>query len=130
MLQRRNSKQRNVLREYLRGRTDHPTAETLYKEIQVQYPRMSLGTVYRNLMLLSDSGEIQALDVGDGKTHFDPNPEPHAHFYCTKCKQVSDIFFNEYGDIINIIKKNTKGSVTSCSISVEGICPICKNQDE
>ena len=130
MLQRRNSKQRNVLREYLRGRTDHPTAETLYKEIQVQYPRMSLGTVYRNLMLLSDSGEIQALDVGDGKTHFDPNPAPHAHFYCTKCKQVSDIFFNEYGDIINIIKKNTKGSVTSCSISVEGICPICKNEDE
>ena len=119
-----------MLREYLRGRTDHPTAETLYKEIQVQYPRMSLGTVYRNLMLLSDSGEIQAQDVGDGKTHFDPNPEPHAHFYCTKCKQVSDIFFNEYGDIINIIKKNTKGSVTSCSISVEGICPICKNEDE
>lgn len=129
MLQRRNSKQRNVLREYLQGRTDHPTAETLYKEIQVQYPRMSLGTVYRNLMLLSDSGEIQALDVGDGKTHFDPNPKPHAHFYCSKCKQVSDIFFDEYGDIINIIKKNTSGSVTSCSICVEGICPICKNKE-
>ena len=43
--------------------------------------------------------------------------------------QVSDIFFDEYCDIINIIKKNTKGSVTSCSISAEGICPICKNMD-
>ena len=72
MLQRRNSKQRNVIREYLCGRIDHPTAEKLYKEIRLEHPKMSLGTVYRNLMFLTDIGEIQALDVGDGITHFDP----------------------------------------------------------
>ena len=69
MLQRRNSKQRSVIRDYLWGRIDHPTAEKLYNEIRVEHPKMSLGTVYRNLMLLTDLGEIQAIDVGDGITH-------------------------------------------------------------
>lgn len=93
MLQRRNSKQRNVIREYLCGRIDHPTAEKLYKEIRLDHPKMSLGTVYRNLMFLTDIGEIQALDVGDGITHFDPNPMPHAHFYCKKCNRVFDVLW-------------------------------------
>ena len=101
MLQRRNSKQRNVIREYLCGRIDHPTAVKLYKEIRLEHPKMSLGTVYRNLMFLTDIGEIQALDVGDGITHFDPNPMPHAHFYCKKCKRVLDVFMDDYEKMTN-----------------------------
>lgn len=129
MLQRRNSKQRNLIREYLCGRIDHPTAEKLYKEIRLEHPKMSLGTVYRNLMFLTDIGEIQALDVGDGITHFDPNPMPHAHFYCKKCKRVFDVFMDDYDKIQNIFANNVQGKVESCAVSLTGSCKECSENN-
>lgn len=128
MLQRRNSKQRNVIRDYLSGRIDHPTAEKLYNEIKEEYPKMSLGTVYRNLMYLKDIGEIQAIVVGDGITHFDPNPMPHAHFYCTECHQVSDIMIRNYVDIHALFAKNTNNKIQKCSVTLSGVCEHCLNK--
>lgn len=53
------SRQRESIKNNLMGRTDHPTAETVYSDIRQEYPNISLGTVYRNLSLLADLGEIQ-----------------------------------------------------------------------
>ena len=130
MLQRRNSKQRNVIREYLCGRIDHPTAEKLYNEIKEEYPKMSLGTVYRNLMFLNEIGEIQAIEVGDGITHFDPNPQPHAHFYCKKCKQVSDIFIEDYSKITKVFAGQTNNVIDKCNVFLEGTCELCINKTD
>ncbi len=126
MMNHRNSKQRNIIREYLHGRTDHPCAEKLYNEIREQYPRMSLGTVYRNLMYLKDIGEIQSIDVGDGVSHFDPNPKPHVHFYCTKCHQVSDIFIDDYERFKTVFSRYTHAHIEKCNINLEGICDHCQ----
>ena len=65
------SKQRTVIKEFLQTRKDHPTADVVYNAVRKDYPNISLGTVYRNLMLLSEIGEIQKLRVGDGLEHFD-----------------------------------------------------------
>ncbi|MGN0903496.1 MAG: transcriptional repressor [Succinivibrio sp.] len=127
-MQRRNSKQRIILREYLQGRIDHPTAETLYKEVRNENPRISLGTVYRNLMYLCSIGEIQCLDVGDGKAHFDPNPKPHAHFYCSRCHRVSDVFIDDYSAVEKIFSSKMKGQVEKCSVSLTGVCEECLNE--
>lgn len=55
------SRQRESIKEFLRSRTDHPTADTVYENLRQIYPNISLGTVYRNLSLLSDIGEIRKL---------------------------------------------------------------------
>lgn len=125
IIQHRTTKQRTVIRQYLSGRTDHPTAEKLYNEIKVEYPKMSLGTVYRNLLFLKDLGEIQAVDVGDGCSHFDPNPVPHVHYYCTKCMEVSDVPMENYNEITKAVSKRIDGVVSSCNITVTGICRKC-----
>lgn len=57
----KRSRQREAIRQCLAGRYDHPTAETVYMSIKDEFPNISLGTVYRNLSLLSDLGEIQKL---------------------------------------------------------------------
>lgn len=56
------SRQRESIKEFLRSRTDHPTADTVYENLRQIYPNISLGTVYRNLSLLSDIGEILEAD--------------------------------------------------------------------
>ena len=61
MAELKHSRQRDYIRENLRHRTDHPTADMIYEDIRKGYPRISLGTVYRNLTLLADLGEIRKL---------------------------------------------------------------------
>lgn len=55
------SRQRESIKEFLMTRTDHPTADTVYHQLRKIYPNISLGTVYRNLALLADIGEIQKI---------------------------------------------------------------------
>ena len=73
----KRSRQREAIRQCLTGRYDHPTAETVYMSIKDEFPNISLGTVYRNLSLLSDLGEIQKITVSGGPDRFDGNPAPH-----------------------------------------------------
>ena len=85
------SRQRESIKEFLRGRTDHPTADTVYENVKLIYPKISLGTVYRNLSLLSDIGEIQKLASFGGSDRFDARIDPHCHFMCTRCGRVLDM---------------------------------------
>ena len=85
------SRQREAIKTFLAGRYDHPTAETVYLGIKEEFPNISLGTVYRNLSLLSDIGEIQKLSTGIGPDRFDGNPALHYHFICKHCGSVLDL---------------------------------------
>ena len=85
------SRQRESIKEFLMTRTDHPTADTVYENMKLIYPNISLGTVYRNLSLLSDLGEIKKLASFGGADRFDGRVEPHCHFMCTDCGCVIDL---------------------------------------
>ena len=85
------SKQREMIMEYLKSTTAHPTAETVYMNVRSTNPKLSLGTVYRNLKLLSEAGEIQRLSCGDGIDRFDATVAPHCHFLCDRCGSVQDV---------------------------------------
>ena len=98
----RYSKQREAIKDYLKSVTCHPTADTVYLNIQKTFPNISLGTVYRNLNFLVEHGEAIQIDCGDGFVHFDGNPIPHNHFFCRSCKSLLDIKMDsiEHIDII------------------------------
>ena len=85
------SRQREEIVHFLKTRKDHPTADVVYENVRKEFPNISLGTVYRNLTLLSDMGELLRLRVGDGMDHFDATTEPHYHFICHGCGRVIDL---------------------------------------
>ena len=85
------SRQREAIKEFMMSRKDHPTADSVYMHIRDEYPNISLGTVYRNLQLLTELGELQKIRVGDGLDHFDADTSLHYHFYCNSCGAVIDI---------------------------------------
>lgn len=96
------SRQRECIKQFLASRHDHPTAETVYLNVKQDFPNISLGTVYRNLSLLTELGEIQKISTGIGPDRFDGNPAPHYHFFCRKCGCVMDLDM-EGIDHINIL---------------------------
>ena len=85
------SRQRESIKEFLRTRTDHPTADVVYENMKLIYPNISLGTVYRNLSLLADLGEIKKLSSFAGADHFDGRTERHCHFMCIRCERIIDL---------------------------------------
>lgn len=122
------SKQRETIRDFMCGRTDHPTADTVYMNVRKSLPNISLGTVYRNLMLLTDTGELQKIDVGDGTIHFDPTVTPHCHFLCTACGKVTDMSLNGEESLAREAEEKSGARITGHSFSFRGICKDCLAQ--
>lgn len=87
----RMTKQRRIILEELRKLTTHPTADELYEIVRQRLPRISLGTVYRNLDVLSENGEVLKLESAGSQKRFDGDVHPHCHVRCVSCGRVGDV---------------------------------------
>ncbi|MBO4899156.1 MAG: transcriptional repressor [Lachnospiraceae bacterium] len=119
------SRQREAIKENLMSRKDHPTADAVYLSIREEYPNISLGTVYRNLQLLTELGELQKIRVGDGLDHFDADTHQHYHFFCNKCGAVIDMDMEAIDEINDIASKTFDGIIESHNLTFSGICGRC-----
>ena len=120
----KHSKQRDSIKEFLMGRKDHPTAAVGYANERRTFPNISLGTVYRNLTLLADIGEISRIHVGDGVDHFDADTSPHYHFICSECGCVRDLDMPGI-DLDEIASRNFDGQIESSNTIFYGTCSDC-----
>ncbi len=122
----RLTKQRRVVLEELRKTTAHPTADELYEVVRKRLPNISLGTVYRNLEILSACGEVLKLDLGEGKKRFDACMEPHYHLRCTECGRVIDVpYLPLEREFEEQFKAMGSFKITSVQIHFDGICEGC-----
>lgn len=126
----KKSKQRDMIKAFLMGRKDHPTADVIYMNVRQQTPNISLGTVYRNLNLLADIGEIQRLRVGDGMDHFDADISPHYHFVCTECDSVIDLEMESIDTINDVAAKGFDGKIAGHVTYFYGTCSSCTNSSK
>ena len=119
------SKQRQAIWDFIEHRTDHPTADTVYSNVRKNMPNISLGTVYRNLVLLKDTGRLKALDVGDGVVHFDPCITPHDHFVCRCCGRIIDLPDTGTQEAVLGVQAATGGRVDERRSYYYGLCGSC-----
>lgn len=124
------SKQRESIKNFLVTRYDHPTAETVYLNIRREFPNISLGTVYRNLNLLAEIGEIQKLSPGIGPDRFDGNPAPHYHFICRHCGCVMDLTVGGLDHINILAGQDFDGEIEGHITYFYGACPSCKASEK
>ena len=125
MAPQKYSRQRELIKNFLKTRKDHPTADVVYMNVRKQNPNISLGTVYRNLTLLADTGEILRLRVGDGVDHFDADTSPHYHFVCTCCGAVLDLEMDSIEDILKTAEAGFDGHIEGHVTYFYGTCGSC-----
>ncbi len=126
----KRSKQREAIKTFLYSRHDHPTAEVVYNNVIKDFPKISLGTVYRNLSFLVDQGEAITVPCEDGSVHFDGRITPHYHFQCTKCGRIHDIDLDDpvyESEVISAPQKKLEdGSVITGHVTFfYGLCGEC-----
>ncbi|MCI8992533.1 MAG: transcriptional repressor [Eubacterium sp.] len=123
------SKQREAIKNYLLVHRTHPTAETVYTALKDEFPNISLGTVYRNLSLLADIGEIQKLHIDNGADRFDGNLSPHYHAICKTCGKVDDIPLENTDFINQLAGIHYDGTVQEHRIYFYGQCSECSKNN-
>lgn len=123
----RMTKQRRIILEELRKVDTHPTADEVYRMARRRMPHISLGTVYRNLELLSSFSLITKLEMAGTQKRFDGNPDPHHHVRCVHCGCVGDLDLDldlsGYGQDLN-----TDYEIISHRLEFLGVCPKCRTQ--
>lgn len=119
------SRQREAIIECLKNRHDHPTADALFQALRLNNPRISLGTVYRNLGLLTELGKINRISCGDGIERYDYITDKHDHFVCRKCGKIIDLEPKLTGDIKHHAVHPDIGRVDSNSLIFYGQCREC-----
>lgn len=128
MKKQRNSKQRQLILETVMNRCDHPTADQIYLDVRSQDKKISRGTVYRNLGLLSENEEITSVKAPDA-SRFDSRQDRHYHIYCTGCGKLFDAPLSYHNEYDEQIEKETGFQVKRHRLIFEGLCPECKEKN-
>lgn len=130
-MSRRYSAQKMMIENALK-KLDHPTATEIYEDIRKDYPNISLGTVYRNLGIMAESGEILRIPQGDAPDRFDINTHEHLHVACTKCGRVFDAESDEleafFEKLDQFLEEATGVHIESRVMIFKGTCSHCRER--
>lgn len=119
--------QRLCILEALVDANRHPTAEEIFARVRKVSPTTSLATVYKTIETLKEMGEVQELEFGDGRNHYDGvDPIPHPHVVCTGCGKIEDVAIT---DVTTLQKQAVQASgykITSQRLDFYGMCGNCQ----
>lgn len=123
----RFSHQRERIYQAVLGRRDHPTAEMVYQQLKPEMPRLSLGTVYRNLQQMAREGRL--VELGGPVARFDAMTRPHTHFHCRFCGALLDLESVPYDEALDRTAAARGYQVAGHSLIFTGACPRCAEQE-
>ncbi|MBR9981320.1 MAG: transcriptional repressor [Desulfatitalea sp.] len=124
------TRQRRVILEELRRENAHPTADMLYEMVRLRLPHVSLGTVYRNLEILTALGEIQTLEISGSQKRYDGIPHKHYHIRCIHCGRMDDAPIAPLNRLEDTLYGSTVYTIIGHRLEFLGLCPECSRNDE
>lgn len=123
----RHTRQREVVLSVVRSTMDHPRAEWVYHQARRRLPRISLGTVYRNLKRLAAEGLIREVDGGPQGARFDGNTGDHHHVRCVACGRVNDLPLSVDTGREEAAARALNYRILGHHVEIQGLCPECQD---
>jgi len=118
--------QRVAIIEYLNRSNFHPTADEVFRAARKKLPRISLGTVYRNLEFLAENGLIRKNEQSGGQRRYEGNLEKHYHLKCTTCGRLEDAPIKPLESLEKALRGLSDYKILNCLVEFEGLCPDCQ----
>jgi Fur family peroxide stress response transcriptional regulator len=125
-MKRRETRQKEAILMVLRGTRSHPTADRVYDEVRKTIPGISKGTVYRNLKVLREAGEVTGLDLAGTVTRYEAKRPDHYHFRCTRCGRVLDVDEPVNAELNRKVADRTGFQVSYHQLEFRGLCEKCQ----
>ena len=127
MAQRFSHQRERIYRAVLES-GDHPTAEMVYHRLKPELPRLSLGTVYRNLQQMAREGRLA--ELAGPVARFDAVIRPHTHFQCAACGAILDLADLPYDPALDRTAEACGLTITGHSLVFTGLCPRCAGEKQ
>lgn len=127
---RKQSKQRDMILNYMKGIHGHVSAEEVFDDLNQGDSKISLATVYRNLNILVQMNEIKKIAHPIFGYVYDKTCQPHYHLHCIKCDQLYDFPYPYMLELDSKMESETGLSILSHNTMFEGICEDCKNTNK
>ena len=124
MLQRRNTHQRQLVLDAVMSRHDHPSADDIFLSVRSKDSKISRATVYRNLHLLVEQGDILSVQTPEGE-RFDCRCDGHAHVVCTECGEIFDVKDPCNHNHEASAAEESNYEIHTHTTFFKGICPQC-----
>jgi Fur family ferric uptake transcriptional regulator len=121
----RMTRQRKIILEELQKQKKHPSADEIYQMVRRHMPRISLGTVYRNLEVLVNMGEIQKLELSGALKRYDWDTNRHYHIRCVRCDRVDDAPIAPLNQLEDELYGATVFEIIGHNLEFTGLCPKC-----
>lgn len=124
-MERRNTIQKDLVLKTVRELKRHLTADEVYEFIKKDHSTIGKGTVYRNLGILAEEGEIRKIEIPNGPDRFDFTIKKHYHVRCVRCGKIFDVDMDDTGDLKERIHDTHGIRFLDYDILFKGICPDC-----
>ena len=123
---KRNTVQRQIILETLQKFDSHPTVEEVYVEVHKSHPTISKVTVYRNLRLLADNGDVRKVLLPEELERYDKRADQHYHFKCKNCGALFDVDVEYPKGMDEAVREKYGFQVDEHDVVFRGICPKCQ----
>ena len=121
--------QRLAILKILVESNSHPSVENIYEQVKLNFPTTSLATVYKNVSILKDLGEVPELEFSNDRNRYDGNrPQPHPHLICSRCKKIVDPDLASLEDVTAELTQETGFKILNHRLDFFGICPGCQKK--
>ena len=128
MTSRRNTIQKDLVRNAVCEMKRHITANEVYEFVKESCPTIGKGTVYRNLDILVEEGNLRKVEVSDGPNRFDLTLKNHYHVRCVNYGEISDVDMDEILGLLEKIHDTHGTDFLGYDILFKGICPKCQKK--
>lgn len=125
-MEKRHTIQKELVLNAVRSLKRHVTADEVYAYIHANHPSIGKGTVYRNLSILVEEGEIRKVEIPEGPDRYDFTLKEHYHVQCVKCHAVMDVDMDAIADLIPHIHDTHGVQFLKYDILFKGVCPSCQ----
>ena len=126
----RKTPQREIILEILNEKNVHPTADEVFRIVRERLPRISLGTIYRNLELMSEQGLIKVTGQGGIQRRYEGNMKEHYHLKCVSCGRLEDAPVETISFPDDSLREKSDFKILGHNLEFLGLCPECRMNDD
>jgi len=128
-LNRRNTKQRQLILEIIDRADEHLDAEQIYERARQISPSISLSTVYRNLQLFTEAGLLAEHQFDGLRRRYEiATRSRHHHLICIGCGRIFEFSCPSSDRLQTRITREKGFRVTDAEVRLVGYCPECQRR--
>ncbi len=124
----RQTRQGQAVLDVVVGSDNFRSAQDIHAELRARGQTVGLTTVYRHLALLTDEGQVDALQTAEGELVYRRchSAEHHHHVVCRVCGRGTEVELPDLEHWAETTARDLGYSDLTHTVEIFGVCATCR----